>query len=132
MLYEFGARLLKLRKAKKLTQQAIVDRAKALDPDLRLSDAVLGKYESDLAVPRLTEAAAIAGVLGVSLDYLTSGETYRTLPLKDLSEEQIQILLDLGIYFRQQNGGNRKIAEKVEPTAEQVVLIAQLIKEILN
>ena len=34
MVYEFGARLLQLRKAKNLTQQALVDRAKALDPDL--------------------------------------------------------------------------------------------------
>lgn len=132
MLYEFGAHLLKLRKAKKLTQQAIVDRAKALDPDLRLSDAVLGKYESDLAVPRLTEAAAIADVLGVSLDFLTSGENYRTLSLKDLNETQTQTLLDLSIYFRQQNGDNKRMSEKLEPTAEQAVLIAQLIREILR
>lgn len=132
MLYEFGARLLKLRKAKKLTQQSVVDRAKALDPDLRLSDAVLGNYESDLAVPRLTEAAAIDDVLGVSLDYLTSGETYRTLPLKDLREEQIQLLLDLTMYLRQQNGDSKRITGKVEPTSEQAILIAQLIKEILS
>lgn len=69
MVYEFGARLLQLRKAKNLTQQALVDRAKALDPDLRLSDSVLGNYESDHTVPRLTEAAALAEVLGVSLDF---------------------------------------------------------------
>lgn len=69
MVYEFGARLLQLRKEKNLTQQVLVDRAKALDPDLRLSDSVLGKYESDHAVPRLTEAAALAEVLGVSLDF---------------------------------------------------------------
>lgn len=31
MVYEFGARLLQLRKAKNLTQQALADRAKALD-----------------------------------------------------------------------------------------------------
>lgn len=69
MVYEFGARLLQLRKAKNLTQQALADRAKALEPDLRLSDSVLGKYEGDHAVPRLTEAAALAEVLGVSLDF---------------------------------------------------------------
>ena len=95
MVYEFGARLLQLRKAKNLTQQALVDRAKALDPDLRLSDSVLGNYESDHTVPRLTEAAALAEVLGVSLDFLTNGENSRTLPLKDLSDSQIQLLMDL-------------------------------------
>lgn len=41
MVYEFGARLLQLRKAKNLTQQALVDRAKALDPDLLFGAALL-------------------------------------------------------------------------------------------
>ena len=50
MLYDFGPRLLKLRKEKNLTQQMVVERAKGFDPNLRLSDSVLGKYESDLAV----------------------------------------------------------------------------------
>ena len=77
MLYDFGPRLLKLRKDKNLTQQMVVERAKGFDPNLRLSDSVLGKYESDLAVPRLTEAAALADVLNVSLDYLTSGEKFK-------------------------------------------------------
>ena len=69
MLYDFGPRLLKLRKDKNLTQQMVVERAKGFDPNLRLSDSVLGKYESDLAVPRLTEAAALADVLNVSFRY---------------------------------------------------------------
>ena len=95
MLYDFGPRLLKLRKDKNLTQQMVVERAKGFDPNLRLSDSVLGKYESDLAVPRLTEAAALADVLNVSLDYLTSGEKCNVLSLKELSPEQVQLLMDL-------------------------------------
>lgn len=67
MLYDFGPRLLKLRKDKNLTQQMVVERAKGFDPNLRLSDSGLGKYESDLAVPRLTEAAALADVLRVNI-----------------------------------------------------------------
>ena len=93
MLYDFGPRLLKLRKDKNLTQQMVVERAKGFDPNLRLSDSVLGKYESDLAVPRLTEAAALADVLNVSLDYLTSGEKCNVLSLKELSPEQVQLLM---------------------------------------
>lgn len=93
MLYDFGPRLLKLRKDKNLTQQMVVERAKGFDPNLRLSDSVLGKYESDLAVPRLTEAAALADVLNVSLDYLTSGEKCNALSLKELSPEQVQLLM---------------------------------------
>ena len=75
MLYDFGPRLLKLRKDKNLTQQMVVERAKGFDPNLRLSDSVLGKYESDLAVPRLTEAAALADVLNVSLLSAKLGST---------------------------------------------------------
>lgn len=99
MLYDFGPRLLKLRKDKNLTQQMVVERAKGFDPNLRLSDSVLGKYESDLAVPRLTEAAALADVLNVSLDYLTSGEKCNVLSLKELSPEQVQLLMDLTAYI---------------------------------
>lgn len=100
MLYDFGPRLLKLRKDKNLTQQMVVERAKGFDPNLRLSDSVLEKYESDLAVPRLTEAAALADVLNVSLDYLTSGEKCNVLSLKELSPEQVQLLMDLTAYIR--------------------------------
>ena len=100
MLYDFGPRLLKLRKEKNLTQQMVVERAKGFDPNLRLSDSVLGKYEGDLAVPRLTEAAALADVLNVSLDYLTSGEKCNVLSLKELSPEQVQLLMDLTAYIR--------------------------------
>ena len=115
-----------------LTQQALVDRAKALDPDLHLSDSVLGKYEGDHAVPRLAEAAALAEVLGVSLDFLTSGETSRTLPLKDLNETQIQLLLDLTQSFRQKNEHDHSDKQAAKPTTEQAVLIARLIQEILR
>lgn len=132
MVYEFGSRLLQPRKAKNLTQQALVDRAKALDPDLHLSDSVLGKYEGDHAVPRLAEAAALAEVLGVSLDFLTSGETSRTLPLKGLNETQIQLLLELVQSFRQQNASASNDTQQTKPTPEQAALIAQLIQEILR
>ena len=61
MLYDFGPRLLKLRKDKNLTQQMVVERAKGFDPNLRLSDSVLGKYESDLAVRSATDGGSCTG-----------------------------------------------------------------------
>lgn len=132
MLYDFGSRLLKLRKDKNLTQQMLADRAKALSPDLRLSDSVLGKYESDLAVPRLTEAAAIADVLNVSLDYLACGETYRSLSLKGLSNEQVQLMFDLAAYLRQAKECKTTKNKRTRPTEEQVTLIARLLGEIMS
>ena len=131
MVDEFGARSVKLRKARNLSQKALADRAKALDPDLRLSASALGNYERNETVPRLAEAVALADVLDVSLDYLLRGETYRTLPLKNLTEEQIQLLLDLSAYFRQQNSQDRE-EKSTEPTKEQVKLVARLMKEIFG
>lgn len=131
MVDEFGARIVKLRKARNLSQKALADRAKALDPDLRLSASALGNYERNETVPRLAEAVALADVLDVSLDYLLRGETYRTLPLKNLTEEQIQLLLDLSAYFRQQNSQDRE-EKSTEPTKEQVKLVARLMKEIFG
>lgn len=138
MLYDFGPRLLKLRKDKNLTQQMVVERAKGFDPNLRLSDSVLGKYESDLAVPRLTEAAALADVLNVSLDYLTSGEKCNVLSLKELSPEQVQLLMDLTAYIRtkkRRSQGHKRRSQghknAPKPTTEETELITRLIAEIL-
>lgn len=125
MVDEFGARIAKLRKARNLSQRALVDRAKALDPNLRLSHSALGSYERNSTVPRLAEAVALADVLDVSLDFLLRGEAYRTLPLKNLTDEQTQLLLDLSVYFRQQNSSARE-KKSMEPTKEQVALFAKL------
>ena len=82
-------------------------------------------------MPRLAEAVALADVLDVSLDFLLRGETYRTLPLRNLTEEQIQLLLELSTYFRQQNSSNRE-KKGAEPTKEQVALFARMMKEIFG
>lgn len=41
MLYDFGPRLLKLRKDKNLTQQMVVERAKGFDPKGRKNNQIL-------------------------------------------------------------------------------------------
>lgn len=105
--------------------------AKGFDPNLRLSDSVLGKYESDLAVPRLTEAAALADVLNVSLDYLTSGEKCNVLSLKELSPEQVQLLMDLTAYIRTKKRRSQGHKNAPKPTTEETELITRLIAEIL-
>ena len=109
----------------------VVERAKGFDPNLRLSDSVLGKYESDLAVPRLTEAAALADVLNVSLDYLTSGEKCNVLSLKELSPEQVQLLMDLTAYIRTKKRRSQGHKNAPKSTTEETELITRLIAEIL-
>ena len=132
MVYDLGPRLLKLRKDKNLTQQTVVNRAKGFDPNLRLSDSVLGKYESDRAVPRLTEAAALADVLNVSLDYLAYGENCDVLTLKGLSPEQVKLLVDLSAYIRDKKRNDLRYETTSKITVEQSKLIARLIDEILH
>ena len=127
MVYDLGPRLLRLRRKKKLTQKKLVQRAKALDPHLRLTDAALGKYENDRAIPRLAEAAAIADVLGVSLDYLTSGETGQSVSVKGLTEEQIEFLAVLAEALRKLNGGDPSLAAETESLSGQAKWIAQIL-----
>ncbi|WP_295421454.1 hypothetical protein [uncultured Subdoligranulum sp.] len=66
------------------------------------------------------------------MDFLTSGETSRTLPLKGLNETQIQLLLELVQSFRQQNASASNDTQQTKPTPEQAALIARLIQEILH
>lgn len=127
VVYDLGPRLLLLRRKKKLTQQKLVLRAKELDPHLRLTDAALGKYENDCAVPRLAEAAAIADVLGVSLDYLASGEKSQALSVKGLAEEQIEFLVVLIELLRKHNRGELPLAAETETLSELAEWMAQML-----
>ena len=76
MVDDFGARIAKLRKARKLSQRALADRAKALDPNLRLSHSALGNYERNVTVPRLAEAVALARCAGCFAGFSAAWETY--------------------------------------------------------
>lgn len=127
VVYDLGPRLLLLRRKKKLTQQKLVLRAKELDPDLRLTDAALGKYENDCTVPRLAEAAAIADVLGVSLDYLASGEKEQAVSVKGLTEEQIEFMIALTETLRKLNREDSLLAPETATPSELAEWIARVI-----
>lgn len=127
VVYDLGPRLLLLRRKKKLTQQKLVLRAKELDPHLRLTDAALGKYENDCTVPRLAEAAAIADVLGVSLDYLASGEKEQAVSVKGLTEEQIEFMIALTETLRKLNREDSLLAPETATPSELAEWIARVI-----
>ena len=86
MLYDFGPRLLKLRKDKNLTQQMVVERAKGFDPNLRLSDSVLGKYESDLAVLNCTPFVRQYDILSNKWGVLLCQKEYQTSDIRQNSK----------------------------------------------
>ena len=60
----FGERLLKARKERKISQEELAKKLGAHAP-------IIGRYERGEVKPSIEVAAKIAGVLGVSLDYLT-------------------------------------------------------------
>lgn len=132
MLYDLGPRLASLRRKKKLTQQELVSRAKARDPHLRLTDSALGKYENDQSVPRLAEAAALADVLGVSLDYLASGEGCETLPAKGLTGEQTALISDMIAMLHKVNTGECQADAERKPSPEQAMLLARIIAQFVR
>lgn len=132
MLYDFGPRLASLRKKAGLTQQMLVARAKAEDPHLHLTDSVLGKYENDKTIPRLAEAAAIADVLGVSLDHLANGEKCQNLSVKGLTEDQIRLMGSLVAALRKMNSGESRAPFEAGSTAEQAKLLAYMAERLLQ
>jgi len=115
-----------------MTQKELVARAKAMDPHLHLTDSVLGKYENDQAIPRLAEAAAIADVMGVSLDYLTNGEKCQYLSVKGLTEEQIDLLTALTAMLHKLNRGELRSAAESRPTIEQTKLLVHIIMQFMR
>lgn len=75
----FAWRLRSTRDALGITQFEMCDRVKSIvqrkEPTFDLSYPAYNKYETgDTATPRLSVLAAISQVLGVSLDYLITGE----------------------------------------------------------
>ena len=132
MLYDLGPRIVKLRREADLTQQELVDRAKSIDPDLHLTDSVLGKYENDKAIPRLAEAAAIADIVNVSLDYLAYGEKSRCLQIKGLTDEQMDILIQLTALFRQLGGKEFQTAGKTSFNREQSTILFRIMSQFVQ
>lgn len=74
-MYDFGPRILKLRKERGLSQKDLAQK-------IGISNSSLGNYENDLGVPPLNVAEDLADAFNVSLDYLVSGEKPKPLRLR--------------------------------------------------
>ena len=67
----FGERLFWLRFSKRWTQAQLAKR-------VGVSTSRISEYERDLSEPRLFTAICLSDVLGVSLEYLTTGRTQKS------------------------------------------------------
>lgn len=116
MVYEFGPRLLKLRKARGWSQKDLAER-------IGVSDSALGNYENDTVGPTLAVAAAMADTFSVSLDYIAEGEKACTVTAKGLSDEQLQLLTELVQEFAHSSGRGAQLS------GQQKELLARIIEQ---
>ena len=87
-VYDFGIRLKKLRKKRKMTQQEVADR-------LGKSAKTISLYENNTQTPRLEVLIELAVMYNASVDYIL-GFTDRThLYIDDLSPDQQEAVLEL-------------------------------------
>lgn len=99
MIFEFAERLVRLRTEKGWSQNDLARRS-------GISDSSIGKYENNIALPNLQNASALADSLGVSLDYLCEGDKAIYIPIRNLTQEQMEILLELCKEFHLPNAGD--------------------------
>ncbi len=83
--YDFGLRLKKLRKRKKLSQTELAKK-------IGVTKSTIYRYESNTLSPSLDKAILLAQILDTTLDYLAGLDKIPTIKIDNLSEDQIEWL----------------------------------------
>lgn len=76
-MFDFGQRLLRLRKEHGLSQKELAQR-------IQVSKSTLANYENDMGFPSLPVAEDMADAFNVSLDYLACGEKAKIITARNL------------------------------------------------
>lgn len=84
-MYDMGARLRELRRAKGWSQEA-------LGHKLNKAKSVISGYEANLRVPPLDVLTSLAALYGVSLDYLAGLDKREMVPVEQLSPAQTALV----------------------------------------
>lgn len=84
-MYDMGARLRTLRKAKGWSQET-------LGRKLNKTKSVVSSYEANLRTPPLDVLTDLAALYGVSLDYLAGVEGRAMLPAEGLTTAQTELV----------------------------------------
>jgi transcriptional regulator with XRE-family HTH domain len=87
-VYDFGLRLKKFRKAKKLSQKDVAAR-------LNVVPSTISGYENNTVTPSLEQFARMAILYNTSLDYIMGLGNRPCIYLDDLSKDQQQAILDV-------------------------------------
>ena len=86
-MVDFGKKLKDLRKQSGMTQQQLADK-------LGITKSVVSYYELSERTPSPDVLKDLALIFRVSADYLLGIERSRTIDVSDLSDEDINLLLD--------------------------------------
>lgn len=95
-MYDMGARLQALRKAKGWSLEALgrkVNKAKS----------VISGYESNLRTPPLDVLTSLAALYGVSLDYLAGIDKREMLPIEGLTDAQRSLVQTIVVELQSPN-----------------------------
>lgn len=98
---DFGSVLKQLRKSRNLTQEE-------LGCKVRLSKAVVSKYENGMGYPNYDTLIHLATFFGVTTDYLLGVEKGKTVDVSGLNETQIEVIHRLIAEFNKDNSLNKK------------------------
>ena len=118
-MFDFGQRLLRLRKERWLSQKECAQK-------VQVSKSTLANYENDMGVPSLPVAEAMADTFNVSLDYLASGEKAKTITAKNLNDDQIQLITELVQEIAKPSRNGRRLSTRQQD------LMARLIEQFLR
>lgn len=83
--YDFGLRLKRLRKRKKLSQTELAKK-------IGVTKSTIYRYESNTLSPSLDKVILLAQILDTTLDYLAGLDKIPTIKIDNLSEDQIEWL----------------------------------------
>ncbi len=116
-MYDFGKKLRELRKSRRLTQQKLADK-------LGVSEAMISKYEGNLAYPQFDTLRSLTAILNVSLDELCGTSVKNNVSLQGLSYEQMNAVNSLIEAFR-----NHKSTSTKSLSVQQCNVIGQIVSE---
>lgn len=85
-MYDVGHRIKELRIKRGYTQET-------LGKKINKSKSTICSYENDIQIPPLEVAADIASALNISIDYLVGFNTDELFSLKNMNEDQKEIMM---------------------------------------
>lgn len=119
MVYDFGPRVLEQRKKRGWSQSELAHR-------IEKSSSTISAYESDTVMPSLEAASNLADVFGVSVDYLIQGNKSRSISAQGLTDEQMQLAVELVQELTHPTGHGPMMSEM------QMRLLALLVAEFVK